>query len=58
VLELMRKKGVRRMPVVNLQGGLVGMLAVDDLLQLCAEDLGAIAEIVGGQRRQETKLRA
>jgi CBS domain-containing protein len=58
VLELMRKKGVRRMPVVNLQGGLVGVLAVDDLLQLCAEDLGAIAEIVGGQRSQETKLRA
>ncbi|HEV2110212.1 MAG TPA: CBS domain-containing protein [Gammaproteobacteria bacterium] len=58
VLEMMRKKGVRRVPVVDAKGSLVGILAVDDLLQLCAEDLGAMAAIVGGQRRQESKARA
>lgn len=57
-LELMRKKSVRRLPVVDDKGTLVGILAVDDLLQLCAEDLGAMAAIVGGQRRQEAKARA
>lgn len=57
-LELMRKKGVRRLPVVDGKGSLMGILALDDLLQLCAEDLGVMASIVGGQRRQESKLRA
>src|SRR5690348_14264796 len=58
VLEMMRKKGVRRLPVVDAKGTLVGILTVDDLLQLCAEDLGAMAAIVGGQRRRESKVRA
>ena len=58
VLEMMRKKGVRRLPVVDAKGTLVGILTVDDLLQLCAEDLGAMAAIVGGQRRRESKARA
>jgi|SRR5579859_4369232 len=57
MLEVMRKKGVRRLPVVDAQGALVGILAVDDLLQLCASDLGAMAAIVGGQRHQESKAR-
>lgn len=57
-LELMRKKGVRRLPVVDDKSSLVGILSVDDLLQLCAEDLGAMATIVGGQRRHESKVRA
>lgn len=57
VLEMMRKKGVRRLPVVDAKGTLVGILTVDDLLQLCAEDLGAMAAIVGGQRRRESKVR-
>ncbi len=57
VLEMMRKKGIRRLPVVDTKGTLVGILTVDDLLQLCAEDLGAMAAIVGGQRRRESKVR-
>jgi len=58
VLEMMRKRGIRRLPVVDGKGSLVGILAVDDLLQICADNLGAMAAIVGGQRRQETKVRA
>jgi len=58
VLEMMRKKGVRRLPVVDSKGALVGILTLDDLLQLCADDLGAMAAIVGGQRRHESKIRA
>lgn len=58
VLEMMRKKGIRRLPVVDSKGALVGILAVDDLLQICADNLGAMAAIVGGQRRQESKVRA
>ena len=38
-IELMRDKGVRRIPVVNQQGGLEGVLTVDDLVELIAEQL-------------------
>src|SRR5579859_2785800 len=44
-LEMMRRKGVRRLPVVDTKGALVGILTVDDVLQLCTEDLGAMAAI-------------
>ena len=37
-LRHMRDKGVRRMPVVDREGGLVGILTLDDLLNLLAED--------------------
>jgi len=58
VLDLMREKSVRRIPVVDAKGGLTGMLALDDLLQIYTEGLRSLADIVGGQRRRETKLRA
>ncbi len=58
VLDTMRQSAIRRMPVVDASGALVGVLALDDLLQLCAADLSAIAAIVGTQRRRETVARA
>lgn len=58
VLDTMRASGIRRMPVVDAKGALVGVLALDDLLQLCAADLSAIAAIVGTQRRRETVARS
>lgn len=57
-LESMRKSGIRRMPVVDAKGTLVGILALDDLLQICAANLSAMAAIVGTQRRQESRARA
>ncbi|MDX1489329.1 MAG: CBS domain-containing protein, partial [Acidiferrobacterales bacterium] len=36
-VKLMRAKGVRRVPVVGRQGALVGILAVDDLIELLQE---------------------
>ncbi len=57
-LELMRKHGIRRIPVVDKRDALVGVLALDDLLQLFAANLDNIAAIVGGQRLQESQARA
>jgi CBS domain-containing protein len=54
----MRNGGVRRMPVVNAQGALVGIIAVDDLLDLLAEELGSLAKLVArGQAREHHRRR-
>jgi CBS domain-containing protein len=56
-LDAMRTQGVRRVPVVDAERRLVGILALDDVLQLLSVQLGTLADITSGQRRQETKVR-
>lgn len=53
-IEVMRNRGVRRIPVVNSQGGLVGLVASDDALELLSEQLADLVSIVAKQRRRET----
>ena len=55
-IQLMRSHGVRRVPVVDAGGALVGILAADDLLDLLAEELSALARIA--PRGQEREVRA
>lgn len=58
LLDAMRAQGVRRVPVVDARRCLVGVLSLDDVLQLLSSQLGTIAEVVGNQRRNESKVRA
>ena len=44
-IERMRNKGVRRIPVVNRDGGLEGILAVDDTIELVAELLADLVKL-------------
>lgn len=44
-MQRMRTRGVRRMAVINEQGGLEGILTVDDLLELLAEELILLAKL-------------
>jgi CBS domain-containing protein len=53
-IEYMRAKGVRRVPVVDNSGGLVGILTLDDLLELLAEELLALARLVQHEQKNET----
>ncbi len=57
-LRYMRDKGVRRMPVVNREGGLVGILTLDDLLSLLAEEMTELAKLVSHERQREATARA
>lgn len=56
-IKVMRAHGVRRLPVVDATGALVGVLAVDDLLQLLGEELGHLAAIVPRGTRREREER-
>lgn len=52
-IKRMRRKGVRRMPVVNNRGGLVGILAVDDLIELLSEQLMDLSRLIMGEQQRE-----
>jgi CBS domain-containing protein len=57
VLGRMQRQGIRRMPVVDERGGLIGIFTVDDLLALLSEDLATVIALIGRERRQEVALR-
>jgi CBS domain-containing protein len=52
-IERMQARRVRRAPVVNDSGDLVGIVSLDDLLPIVAQELGALARLVGDQARRE-----
>lgn len=52
-LQRMRGAGVRRAPVVDGSNGLVGILALDDMLEVLADALGDLSTLTRqGQRRE------
>ncbi|MDH3635131.1 MAG: CBS domain-containing protein [Gammaproteobacteria bacterium] len=57
VIELMRDKGIRRVPVIDADEALVGILTVDDIVDLLSEVLVDLAHLVDRQKRRETRLR-
>lgn len=56
-IQHMRAYGVRRLPVVDARGGLVGILTLDDLLELLAEELLDLAKLVKSEQKKETTNR-
>lgn len=56
-IERMRLHGVRRLPIVDHDGGLVGIVTLDDLLALHARQATAIAEIVSKEQVHEQRTR-
>jgi CBS domain-containing protein len=45
-LATMRRLGVRRMPVVGGKGELVGLVSIDDVLPLLAQELGNLSRVL------------
>jgi CBS domain-containing protein len=56
-IQYMRAVGVRRLPVVNESGGLVGILTLDDLLELLGEEMSTLAKLVKHEQKRETMNR-
>lgn len=53
VLAMMRHKKVRRVPVTGARGDLIGLVALDDVLAIVAEQMQALAAAVGAAQRHE-----
>jgi CBS domain-containing protein len=56
-IERMADRSVRRSPVVDSRGRLVGLITVDDLIDLLAEELSGLATLINREQRRERQLR-
>ena len=56
-LQIMRTKGVRRLPILDQDGGLLGIVTVDDLIEVFAEELTDLARVISRGRAREAKVR-
>ena len=57
-MEIMETKGVRRVPVVQADGSLLGLLTVDDVRELLAGLETQLAGVVNRQRKEERRRRS
>ena len=58
VARVMLSSGVRRVPVVNAMGALVGIVSYDDLMAHMSEELAELSRLFSRQRRREKRARA
>jgi CBS domain-containing protein len=56
-IQFMRDKAVRRLPVVDGQGALIGIVALDDLLSLLADELSELSTLVTREQKKEMDSR-
>ena len=57
VIQYMRRKAIRRAPVVDDRGGLIGIITLDDLLHVLSEELSELATLARDEIEKEIKLR-
>jgi CBS domain-containing protein len=56
-LRRMRLKGVRRMPVVDEEGALAGILTVDDVLEVLADEFMEAVRVITREQHRERETR-
>jgi CBS domain-containing protein len=56
-IQLMRAEGIRRLPVVDRCGSLVGIVSLGDLLETIAEEMTGVVNLPREARRKEVVAR-
>ena len=56
-MEVMRFKGVRRMPVVDSDGQLAGIVTIDDLIEVLVEELTDLTRSISKEQTREMQSR-
>jgi CBS domain-containing protein len=56
-IEVMRVKAVRRLPIVDALGALVGIITADDLRQPLSEEMSSLAAMIAREQRREVTVR-
>lgn len=56
-LQIMKSKGVRRVPVVDDRGELVGIFSSDDFIEFIAEQMGDVVSLMKRELRSEEAIR-
>jgi CBS domain-containing protein len=56
-MQIMRYRGVRRLPVIGAEGQLTGIISVDDLLDVLAEELGELTKVLAREQAREAAAR-
>jgi CBS domain-containing protein len=57
VLHTMKEAGIRRVPVVDFRGALVGIIAMDDVISIVAGMISDVAGSISGEQRREWRSR-
>jgi CBS domain-containing protein len=57
-LKVMRDRGVRRLPVLDAAGAMVGIVALDDLLNAASATLVDVVQAIGTERVMEAAHRS
>jgi len=57
LMQTMRRKGVRRIPVVGTQDELLGVVTLDDVLDVLAQELGLLVAAIDSEGKRERQLR-
>jgi CBS domain-containing protein len=56
-LKMMRARGIRRLPVIDDDGALAGILTVDDLIDLFSEQIADLARLIAFEQKREQERR-
>ena len=56
-IRLMRTKGIRRIPIVNHEGGLEGIVSADNILDLLAEEMTELAKVPTREQEREARTK-
>jgi len=53
-IQFMRSKSIRRLPVINEADELIGILTLDDVLELLSEEMVDLVKLVRYEQKEET----